>query len=81
MVDAERKRVLALRASALESLRQHFRPDQLTDPIFQPYDLEQAFAVYQQSTSLDEGMARLGMAQPESPSSTMDRNPATGSSA
>ena len=80
MVNAESKRVMDLLASALESLRQHFRPDQLMDPIFRPYDLEREFAAYQQAAALDEEMARLGVAQQDSPSSTMDRNPAAGSS-
>tara|TARA_X000001036_G_scaffold306791_1_gene285536 strand:+ start:1025 stop:1648 length:624 start_codon:yes stop_codon:yes gene_type:complete len=78
MVTAERKRVLALRASAVTTLSHYFRPNQLTDPIFQPYDLEQAFAEYQQSTSLDEGMAQMGMEEPESPASTMEPSAASG---
>ena len=66
-VEAEQKRVDRLRDQTVASLRQHFRPDQLMDPIFRPYDDEATKEAYNQSTVLDAGMSQLGMAQSESP--------------
>lgn len=69
-VDLELERLGKLRTHTEASLRQHFRPDQLTDPIFRPYHEGATREMWNQSTSLDEGMSQLGMAQSESPSST-----------